>query len=153
MLQGVGVGMQLATVEGDLLLFGGRCLEVHHAKGTIVKANQGVNLAPQEAGEVMTGQADGKRLDPFLGNGDHTRWQGRVKVGGGVAGELGFHQAVDGTKNGGEWGGRPGDAVEIFEVETARALIPQESQIGRAELDRGIKHGLSRFFIIINLYY
>jgi hypothetical protein len=107
--------------------FGLGGLEVYHAKGAIVEANHGVNLAPQEAAKVMTGQADGKRLDPFLGDGHYARWQGRVKVGGGTAGELGFHQAVDGTKDGWEGSGRPADAMEIFEVETARALIPQES--------------------------
>jgi hypothetical protein len=89
----------------------------------------------------MTGQADGKRLDPFLGDGHYARWQGRVKVGGGAAGELGFHQAVDGTKDGGEWSSRPADTVEIFEVETARAFIPQKSQVRRAELDRSCGHG------------
>jgi hypothetical protein len=38
--------------------------------------------------------------------------------------ELGFHQAVDGAKNGGEGGGRPVDAMDVFQVKTTRALIP-----------------------------
>ena len=58
-----------------------------------------------------------------------------------MTGELGFHQAVDGTKDRWEGSGRPRDAVDVFEVETARAFVPQESQVGGAELDRVVGMG------------
>ncbi len=59
MLQGIGVGMQLAAIEGDVLGFGLRGLEVHHAVGAIVEVYQSVKLASQEAAQGMTRQGDG----------------------------------------------------------------------------------------------
>ena len=58
-----------------------------------------------------------------------------------MTGEVGFHQAVDGAEDGRKGSGRPVDAVQVFEVETARAFVPQEGQIGRAEFDGGSGHG------------
>ena len=124
MLEGISVGMQLTAVEGDLgrFRFGG--LEVHHGIGAIVEADHSVDLASQEAAQGMPGQADGYRLDPLLGNTHKPGGQGRVKLGGRATSELGFHQAVDGAKDGGEGCGRAADSMQVFEVETARAFIP-----------------------------
>ena len=44
MLQGIGVGMQLAAIEGDLGGLGLGGLEVHHAVGAIVEINRRIDL-------------------------------------------------------------------------------------------------------------
>ncbi len=66
MLEGIGVGMQLAAVEGDLGRLGLGGLEIHYAMGAIVKINRGVDLAAQEAAQAMTGQRNGYRFDPLF---------------------------------------------------------------------------------------
>jgi hypothetical protein len=49
--------------------------------------------------------------------------------------ELGFHQTIDSTKYGRKWGGWASDTVDVFEIEAAWALVPQESQVRWAELN------------------
>ena len=126
MFQGIGIGVQLAAEEGDMLglRLGGH--GNHHTVGAIVEINHSIDLTPQETAHVMTRQAEGQRLDPFFGYADNARGEGGVEVGGGVTGELSFHQAVDGAKDGWKGCSRAFYAVEVFEVETARAFIPQK---------------------------
>jgi hypothetical protein len=46
-----------------------------------------------------------------------------------MSGKVGFHQAVDGTEDRRKGGGWAVDAVQVFEVETARAFIPEEGKV------------------------
>lgn len=66
MLEGIGVGMQLAAVERDLGGLWLGSLEIHDAMGAIVKINRGVDLAAQEAAQAMTGQGNGYQFDPLF---------------------------------------------------------------------------------------
>jgi hypothetical protein len=159
MLESIGVSVQLAAVEGYLLGFGLGGLEIHHAIGAIVEIDYCIELASQKERPGMAREYDRKRLDPLFGHSHNTREKGGIKVGGRVAGKLGFHQAVDGTKNRWKGGGRPRDAVDVFKIETTWALIPQESQIGGAKLNRIGGHGLPLFLLgirpgsLYNLFY
>ena len=136
MLEGIGVGVQLAAVEGDLGGFGLGSLEVDDAVRAIVEVDHRIHLASQETAQGMTGHhrrgltRSTSRIQLIIPGGrDGTMSEaGRPAI-------VGFHQAVDGAKDGREGSGRPRDAVDVFEIETARAFIPQEGQVGRAELD------------------
>ncbi len=134
-LEGIGIRVQLTAVEWDLSWFGLGGLEIDDAVRSIIEADHRIHLAAQETAQGMTGHHDGDRLDPLLGNADHPGRQGRSNFGGWAAGIVGFHQAVDSAENRREGGGRPHDAEDVFEVKTARAFIPQEGQVGWAELD------------------
>ncbi len=144
-LKSIGVGVQLATVERDLGGFGLGGLEVHHTIGAIVEIKNCVQLTSQKAGQGMVGENNWKRLDPLLGDTHIPGGQGRVNIGGGTTSELGFHQTIDSTKYGRKWGSRAVDATEVFKVETARALVPQESQVRWAEFDECGGHRLPIF--------
>ncbi len=85
----------------------------------------------------------------MLGDGDHTGGQGGFEIGAGVTSVLGLHQAVDGTEDGRERGGWSRDTVDMFQVETAWALVPQEGQVGWAELDRCGGHLGSSFRMVV----
>ena len=52
MFESIGVGMQLAAVEGDLGRFRFRGLEIYHAMGAIFKIDRCIDLSAEEAAQV-----------------------------------------------------------------------------------------------------
>ena len=133
MFKSIGVGTELAPVKGDLPGAGFTGLEVNDAKGTIFKRDDGIKFATQEnfLGETREGQW--LRFDPPLAKQDMSGRKLGGKVGSICAGEEALHQQVNATEDLGKGGWRAVDAQDDFEVKAARAFVPKEGEIGRAE--------------------
>ena len=102
MLEAVGIGFQLAGIEGDVSLLGFGGLEIDHAEIAVLEFQERIEFPGEIHLQVMPGDADGLRNDELLRKEEPSgRQVGRELLDRAVAVMI-FHRPVDTAENGRE---------------------------------------------------
>ena len=135
-----GVGMELASIEGDVGGLALRSFEIDDRGAAIVEANQAVELASDDATRGVAGNRKGDRFDPVFLSVKYAGRQCGQNISGAAAREVLAHLLVDDGEDLGHGYLRPAKVPCDLEPETPLALFPEEGEVGRVEGPDGFSH-------------
>lgn len=127
------VGVQLPAVERRVLGLGRRRLEVDHTIGSIVQRHGRVKAPTDVARRCASRHSERLRVHPALAVANDAGRHGRRDPFRAHAVVVRRHARVDGAEDAGKRHAGPAEVARDLEIEAARALVPEEGQVGGAE--------------------